>query len=65
MSDSTTYPYSLVIIPPKSPGGSYQWAIRKNGKMVQRSDRNFLSEAKARESAMVQIDKLLSGSGDF
>ena len=64
MSNPATYPYSLDIVPPKTQGGSYQWAIRMNGKWVQRSDRNFLSEAKAREHAMAQIDKLLSGVGD-
>ena len=64
MSESATYPYSLEIISPKTQGGSYQWAIRMHGKLVQRSDRNFPSEAKARAHAMEQVEKLLSGQGD-
>ena len=64
MSEPAIYPYGLLIIPPKSKGGSYQWAIQMHGKLVQRSDRNFPSEAKARAHAMEQIDKLLSGQGD-
>lgn len=66
MSDtpSNIHPYTLEIIPPKSEGASYQWAIRKNGKMAQRSDRSLPSEAKARESGLSQIEKLLSGAGD-
>ena len=66
MSDSTnnTHPYTLEILPPKAEGASYQWAIRKNGKLAQRSDRSLPSESKARESGMAQIEKLLSGAGD-
>jgi len=66
MSETETniHPYSLEIVPPKSEGGSYQWAIRKNGKLAQRSDRSLHSEAKARENGMAQIEKLLSGFGD-
>ena len=64
MSEPAIHPYSLAIIPPKTKGGSYQWAIQMHGKLVQRSDRNFSSEAKARENAMAQIDKLLSGADD-
>ena len=64
MSDNDTHPYTLEIIPPKAEGGSYQWAIRKHGKLAQRSDRNYHSEAKARENGMAQIEKLLSERGD-
>ena len=61
---TSTFPFTLEIEPPKSPGGSYQWAIRKNGKLVQRSDRNYPTEAKARENGLAQIEKLLSGPDD-
>ncbi len=61
MSDSSTHPYTLEIVPPKAEGGSYQWAIRKHGKLAQRSDRNYHSEAKAHETGMAQIEKLLAG----
>ena len=61
---TNTHPYTLEIEPPKSPGGAYQWAIRRNGKLVQRSDRNHPTEAKARENGLAQIEKLLSGHDD-
>jgi hypothetical protein len=64
MSETTTYPYTLDIIPPKAEGASYQWAIRKNGKLVQRSDRSLSTEAKAREHGLAEIEKLLSGAND-
>lgn len=66
MSDTMTniHPYSLEIQPPANPGGVYQWLIRKNGKLVQRSDRSQPTEAKARENGLSQIEKLLSGAGD-
>ena len=60
--DSNIHPYSLEILPPKAEGKSYQWAIRKNGKLVQRSDRDLSSAAKAHENGMAQIEKLLAGS---
>jgi len=63
-TDSKIHPYSLEILPPKADGASYQWAIRKNGKLAQRSDRSLHSEAKARENGMAQIEKLLSGFSD-
>lgn len=61
---TNTHPYTLEILPPKAEGSSYQWAIRKSGKLVQRSDRSLESEAKARSNGMAQIEKLLSGAGD-
>ncbi|WP_082552682.1 hypothetical protein [Methylobacterium sp. Leaf456] len=64
MTNSATHPYSLEILSPKKEGGSFQWAIRKNGKLAQRSDRDLRTEDKARENGMAQIEKLLSGAGD-
>lgn len=64
MNDNDMHPYTLEIIPPKADGGSYQWAIRKNGKLAQRSDRSLHSEEKARQNGMAQIEKLLAGFGE-
>ena len=63
-TEINTFPYTLEVQPLKSPGGPYQWAIRKHGKLAQRSDRNHPTEAKARENGLAQIEKLLSGVGD-
>ncbi|GEP07928.1 hypothetical protein [Methylobacterium oxalidis] len=59
-----THPYTLEILPPKAEGASYQWAIRRSGKLIQRSDRTLTSEAKAYESGLADIEKLLSGVGE-
>ena len=64
MSNNDTHPYTLEILPPKAEGGSFQWAIRKHGKLAQRSDRSLHSEGKAHENGMAQIEKLLSGYGE-
>jgi hypothetical protein len=49
-------------MPPKEEGGSYNWAIRKHGKLAQRSDRSYPSEAKAQAAGLATAEKLLSGS---
>ncbi|MER2267453.1 hypothetical protein [Methylobacterium oxalidis] len=65
MTDTTNiHPYTLEILPPTADDASYQWAIRRSGKLLQRSDRTLTSEAKAYESGMAQVEKLLSGMGD-
>lgn len=64
MSQNPTHPYTLEILPPKAEGGAYHWAIRKQGKLAQRSDRNHPSEVRARENGMAQIEKLLAGVGE-
>ena len=55
MTETSTYPYTLEILSPRTEGATYQWAIRKGGKLVQRSDRSLTSEAKARENGLAQI----------
>ena len=63
MTETTTdtYPYTLQVEPNPRREGSWQWAIRRHGKMIQRSDRDHPSEAKARAQGMGQIEKLLNG----
>ncbi len=57
----TTHPYELDIgLAPKS-DALFQWAIRKGGKIYQRSDRTFPSEAEARRKGTETIERLLSG----
>lgn len=59
MNDNKTHPYTLEIVPPKGPGKPYQWAIRKKGKLAERSDREYRTEEMARENGMARIEKLL------
>ena len=40
MSDDTaTYPYTLTISPSERLTGHFEWAIRRHGRLVERSDR--------------------------
>ena len=61
---TSTYPYTLEIGPNPRSEGAWQWAIRKHGKLMQRSDRALASEAKARAQGMEQIEKLLHGADE-
>jgi hypothetical protein len=65
MSENETniHPYTLEVLPPKEEGGTYNWAIRKHGKLAQRSDRSYPTAEKARAAGMATAEKLLSGSG--
>ena len=64
MSETETniHPYTLEVVPPKEEGGAYNWAIRKHGKLAQRSDRSYPNAAKAQAAGMATAEKLLSGT---
>ena len=62
-AEPNTYPYVLQIVPPASEGGSYHWAIRKHGKLHQRSDRKHPTEAKARTHGEAEIERLIRDRG--
>jgi hypothetical protein len=61
---TNTYPYTLEVAPNPRREGIWQWAIRKHGKLIQRSDRDHPSEAKARSQGMETIEKLLQGGDE-
>jgi hypothetical protein len=58
------YPYTLEVAPNPRREGIWQWAIRKHSKLIQRSDRDHPSEAKARSQGMETIEKLLRGGDE-
>ena len=60
----STYPYTLEVEPNPRARESWQWAIRKHGKLTQRSDRALASEAKARAQGIETIEKLLHGGDE-
>jgi hypothetical protein len=64
MVDTNTHPYTLEVERNPKSEGTWQWAIRKHGKLVERSDRVLTSEAKARAHGMEQIEKLLQGGNE-
>ena len=61
---ATAGPYTLEILRPGSPGcseGNWRWAIRKNGKMHQRSDRALPNEDRAKADGLAMIERARSG----
>ncbi|SDA14850.1 hypothetical protein SAMN02799622_01217 [Methylobacterium sp. UNC378MF] len=64
MTDKVPHPYSIEVSPLAKPEGHFQWAIRKSGKLIERSDRPHRSEAKAFESAMEAVERALKPGAD-
>jgi hypothetical protein len=51
MNDNPNYPYTFEVLPCAKPAGHFGWAIRRNGRLLERSDRPHHSERSARERA--------------
>jgi hypothetical protein len=51
-----THPYTLEVHPGPMTG-TVHWAIRRDGKLVQRSDKIHRSEADARKCGLRQIER--------
>lgn len=56
MNENPTHPYALEI-QPGSKAGTFQWIIRRSGKLIQRSDRSFPSEDAARNDGAKAIER--------
>jgi hypothetical protein len=56
MTTDVPHPYSITVEPLKKPDGQFGWALRRNGVLIERSDRAFATEAKAFENAMRAIE---------
>ncbi len=56
MNTNPTHPYTLDVS--KLPDGRFQWAIRRDGKLFQRSDRTHDSEQGARKHGHKVIEAL-------
>ena len=61
MSNKETHPYTLEVMPSKTKPGQFEWTIRLNGKLLQRSDRMHGSEEAARKSGMAEVERKLQG----
>jgi hypothetical protein len=57
--DNATSPYTLTILPNERLVGHFDWAIRRHGKLVERSDRHYPSEQSARESGQAALERQL------
>jgi hypothetical protein len=54
-------PFTFELVPSQREAGGYHWAIRKHGKLVQRSDSPLATEAKASAQALAMIERLRIG----
>jgi hypothetical protein len=54
--------FTLEVLPPAAGSKSFQWAIRRNGRMFQRSFGPLPSEQKARQQGEAILDKLRNPS---
>jgi hypothetical protein len=59
MEQNRHHPYSLEVQPGAS-AGTFQWIIRRSGKLIQRSDRVQRNEAGARADGEKAIERLFS-----
>jgi hypothetical protein len=57
MSTDTLYPYSLDVKASDRTPGMFEWSIRRNGKLIQRSDRFQRSEEAARKDGEKAIER--------
>jgi hypothetical protein len=57
--ENATYPYTLTISPSERLAGHFDWAIRRYGKLIERSDRLHPSERSARESGQEALERQL------
>jgi hypothetical protein len=61
MSTDQTHPYTLELSPSPKGDGSVGWAIRKHGKMLERSDRMYRTQQDALKSGQEAVERALSG----
>ena len=57
MNDNETHPYRLEVQPSERKPGVFEWTIRKNGKLAQRSDRFYRSEEDARKDGLKAVER--------
>ncbi|MGY2052260.1 hypothetical protein [Methylobacterium sp. JK268] len=65
MIDDSQLPFVIEVLPLTAPQGQFGWAIRKHGKLLERSDRPYETEAKAHARALAAVEKMAHpGAGD-
>lgn len=64
MSDDVPQPFSVEIHKLDKPAGSFGWMLRKDGKLMERSDRPHTSQDRARESVMKALNGYLNPKPD-
>ena len=56
-NDNGTRPYTLEAQPCDKPAGHFRWAIRRHGKLIERSERPYPSEQSAREGGQTALER--------
>ena len=59
MDDNRTHPYALEIMAANKPG-TFQWTIRRHGKLIQRSDRVHRSLEEAQKDGEKAVERQFS-----
>ena len=62
MSTDSMHPYSLDVKASDRTPGLFEWSIRRNGKLIQRSDRFQRSEEGARKDGEKAIERQFAGA---
>lgn len=57
MNADKTYPYALEVKASERKPGTFEWTIRRHGKLIQRSDRVHRSEDDARKDGEKAIER--------
>lgn len=64
MTNDNLHPFTIEVSPLSKPTGHFGWAIRKHGKLLERSDRPHESETKAYARALAAVERAAHpGSG--
>lgn len=66
MADLTDvpHPYSIEVAALEKPAGYFGWALRRSGKLIERSDRPQATEQKAYANALTALERNLAPSMD-
>lgn len=62
MNDNQTHPYTLEVKASERKPGTFEWTIRRHGKLIQRSDRPQRSEEDARKDGEKALERQFSDS---
>lgn len=62
MNDNQTHPYALEIAESARRPGSFEWTIRKHGKLIERSDRLSRSADDAAKSGSKAVERLFASA---
>ncbi len=60
MNDDDIRPYTLDVTASERMPGRFEWAIRRNGKLLERSDRYAESKQAAEKAGLKAVERLFS-----